>query len=59
MRPLAFAVRRLLAALRRPFAASRSSCKSAPDGKPASTAPAPKQEEFLLVLLRSLSAWGT
>ena len=59
MRPFTSAARLVLTALRRPFASPRSPRASAPDGKSPRTGPAPEREEFLLVLLRALSAWGT
>jgi hypothetical protein len=59
MRPFASAVRRLLAAFCRPFAWRRGPRKSAPGGAPPRTGPEPEREDFLLVLLRALSGWGT
>ena len=59
MRPFTSAIRLVLTALRRPFASPRSPRASAPDGKSPRTGPAPEREDFLLVLLRALSAWGT
>jgi hypothetical protein len=58
MRPFTSAVRRLLAALRRPVTSPRGPVGPVPSATPR-TGPTPERMDYLLAVLRALSAWWT
>jgi hypothetical protein len=59
MRPFTSAVRRLLAALRRPVPSPRGPVGPVPRATPPPTGPTPERMDYLLAVLRALSAWWT
>jgi hypothetical protein len=59
MRPFRSAVRLLLAALRRPVTSPRGPGGPVPGATPPRPGPALERDDYLLAVLRALSAWGT